>query len=45
MPAAQAEEDEDTRAALESIRRNGCLIKSIITELALTPPPTTGATR
>ena len=45
VPAAQAEEDEDTRAALESIRRNGCLIKSIITELALTPPPTTGATR
>jgi hypothetical protein len=44
IPAAQAEEDEDTRAALQSIRRNGCLIKSIIADLN-PAPATTGSTR
>jgi hypothetical protein len=46
IDAAQGEEDEDTRAALRSIRRNGCLIKGIITDLRGEPaPPTTGSTR
>lgn len=42
-PAA-ATEDEDTAPTLRSIRRNGCLIKSVIADLQARPAPT-GATR
>ena len=42
---AASDDDEDTRAALASIRKNGCLIKGVIADLHPPAAATAGTAR